>query len=137
MRNRGKSYASNSSVEVYASCNGHAGFGEYTFVVCADEYDPGNPGRLSGPPEDCYPPEPDSVEPVTSEVLCFLGDLSTKSKVSWATMLEAVADEQGFETKSGRRGDRLDQAEDWVLDKLIDECRENYEGYYDDHDCDD
>lgn len=23
---------------------------------------PGDPGRLSGPPEDCYPPEPDDAE---------------------------------------------------------------------------
>ncbi len=26
------------------------------------EYDPGDPGQTSGPPERCYPPEADSVE---------------------------------------------------------------------------
>ena len=31
-------------------------------VLCSGTYYPGSPGRYSGPPEDCYPAEPDELE---------------------------------------------------------------------------
>jgi len=31
------------------------------------EYTPGRPGRLSGPPEDCYPAEPGEVRALSAE----------------------------------------------------------------------
>lgn len=34
----------------------------YTFRLEKYHYSPGNSGRLSGPPEYCYPPEPSELE---------------------------------------------------------------------------
>lgn len=31
-------------------------------IAKVEEYRPGDPGRLTGPPERCYPPEPEEVE---------------------------------------------------------------------------
>ena len=36
-------------------------FGEVEFVMTY-EYTPFRPGRISGPPEDCYPDEPEELE---------------------------------------------------------------------------
>jgi hypothetical protein len=33
-----------------------------TFTVIITSYHPADPGRLSGPPELCYPPEPAEIE---------------------------------------------------------------------------
>jgi hypothetical protein len=47
---------------MYAEISGEGGeLVEYTFEVDVD-VTPGCPGRVSGPPEDCYPPEPAEVE---------------------------------------------------------------------------
>lgn len=35
---------------------------EVVCLVVIDSYTPGDPGRTSGPPEDCWPPEPPEVE---------------------------------------------------------------------------
>ena len=35
-------------------------------ITVEAKYIPGDPGRLSGPPEDCYPPEPPEVEIVSA-----------------------------------------------------------------------
>jgi len=35
-------------------------------------YRPGDPGKISGPPEKCYPPEPDEFE--ASEVVLYYED---------------------------------------------------------------
>jgi hypothetical protein len=46
-----KPYPFCEDVEVYGIC-----------VRVSGTYIPGDPGRLSGPPEKCWPPEPDEVE---------------------------------------------------------------------------
>lgn len=35
---------------------------EINLNVVVTSYCPGDPGRISGPPEDCYPPEPAEIE---------------------------------------------------------------------------
>jgi hypothetical protein len=46
------------------------------YMVTVSYFDPGRPGRLSGPPEDCYPDDPWEIEfepnvEATSEVIEF------------------------------------------------------------------
>jgi len=60
------------------------------------EYDPGDPGRLAGPPDRCYPPEPESVE-VLSVQLNPVGLLDAVSfgladASAYQTILPAVAE---------------------------------------------
>jgi hypothetical protein len=37
---------------------------EVTLECC-----PGSPGRINGDPDDCYPPEPDTTEPIDIKIL--------------------------------------------------------------------
>jgi len=41
-------------------------------VVCEFDFSPGDPGRTYGPPEKCYPPEPDELD--ITEVQNLAGD---------------------------------------------------------------
>lgn len=66
---------------------------EHVWRITGDFY-PGDPGRLSGPPERCYPPEPEDVEitgaklldPTGKQVLCDAIETEL-----WAAMREEVA----------------------------------------------
>lgn len=40
-----------------------------TLVRVTGTFDKGHPGRLSGPPERCYPPEDPSIEIETAEII--------------------------------------------------------------------
>ena len=46
----------------------HLTYKGYDFKVTRYQYTKGSPGRLSGPPEKCYPPEPAEVEDVELEI---------------------------------------------------------------------
>lgn len=43
-------------------------------VIISGTYYPGSPGRYTGPPENCYPAEPDEFEPEEARLTGDLGD---------------------------------------------------------------
>jgi hypothetical protein len=51
-------------------------------IIVEGTYYPGSPGRYTGPPENCYPAEPDEFEPetfrLTGDLDDFLGYLDDK-----------------------------------------------------------
>lgn len=49
-------------------------------------YTPGDPGRLSGPPENCYPPDPAEVD--VTELTCDGTDMSPLLGSEVATEIE-------------------------------------------------
>ena len=70
---------------------------------------PGDPGKLSGPPEDCYPPEGPEFE--WDEVQVFVGE-HTIMKTKSAKALQALLG---------------DAVSDHVLDEAADDAVENWE----------
>lgn len=57
-------------------------------MLASGTYYPGSPGRYSGPPEDCYPAEPDEVE---IEALTVAGTVDIIALVS-DTVMKRCAD---------------------------------------------
>lgn len=65
-------------------------FGEVEFVMTY-EYSPFRPGRYSGPPEDCYPDEPEELEIESIEHLSSIlpdGDLTPILEDNFIELLE-------------------------------------------------
>lgn len=56
---------------------------------------PGREGRLSGPPEDCYPSEPDEIE--FEKLVCIVDDLDGEKKVYDAMFLLYSSDVEDLE----------------------------------------
>lgn len=63
-------YDGNVRVEILDAVTEKGPF-EYGYEIIPTYYTPGNSGRISGPPEDCYPPEPAEFDviPDISEVV--------------------------------------------------------------------
>lgn len=99
-------------------------------------WSPGDPGRLSGPPEDCYPPEPDEVEINDVTILKVTEidedgnetDLVLTEDVAkfWADKFEEeVAEDEDFIELLRNEGAEADEAAyEAAMESRMDEMRE-------------
>lgn len=80
------------------------------------EYEPGEPGRLTGPPEDCYPAEP--------EVIGLLGvhvnghwvaaDLfSDEQQLAWVAAIKRLREEACASAAAAAAEDAIAAAREW------------------------
>lgn len=100
-------------------------------------YYPGDPGRTSGPPEKCYPPEPDELEINTltrnGQDVSFLLDFEPALEcISDLVLATIVPDEDGPEPEDEPWEDPV-QADADVLRSAGMGTDEDY-GYYGDND---
>jgi hypothetical protein len=80
-------------------------------VVVEYDYHKGSPGRLSGPPENCYPPEPAYVEIISVmhgaiDIEPYLHDdimLNIEQEIEDSVTGKAAADEQDYWDSERRR----------------------------------
>jgi len=112
---------------MYAEIPNEAGeLVEYTFEVDVD-VTPGAPGRLSGPPEDCYPPEPAEVE--YGDVCCV--ETGRVFSVDEWELLKCWSTERGYDiTDEDERviemvGDAEEAAYDAACDAAYDEWKDD------------
>jgi len=82
----------------------HFTYKGYDFKVTHYHYTKGSPGKLSGPPENCYPPEPAEIEDIELEIYNQYGnkeyeklpdsmvDFLMEDDMFYEELLEAVED---------------------------------------------
>ena len=94
-------------------------------VLVEYEYEPGDPGRLSGPPEDCYPPEPAQVtvlQVFINGVWCDPEDFIADA------ILERWHEEIEGEIDSAAEGERQDYEDDRAADLAADRYEREIDG---------
>lgn len=94
---------------------------EYEAEILGGTYTPGDPGRISGPPEYCYPPEPPEVEWETLEVTLHDEDGNVLGVID-PTVTTTFDEHLGYET-----GDALWDA----IATALEEFHNDYDGYDD------
>jgi hypothetical protein len=77
-------------------------------------YLPGDPGRLSGPPEDCYPPEPAEVDIRSVFIRTMPEGVWTEATTLLAQML--ADDEQFLEFLESEAAEQLQPDPDYLRD---------------------
>lgn len=85
--------------------------GDDTTVYVSYDYEPGSPGKLSGPPEDCYPDEPEelsisSVELGGVDITKFIGE------EDFATLHARVLEEIHYRQEQTKTDFAIDRMED-------------------------
>jgi len=76
-------------------------------------YSPGSPGRLSGPPERCYPPEPPEVE-VAIAKRTDTGVVVPPGWLDYDAMEQAICDEIAGEKEYDAEMRAEAQREQWL-----------------------
>lgn len=92
---------------------------EHTYEITVDFY-PGSPGKLSGPPENCYPPEDPEFDLISVK----------DEKGHTLTDAEVEALKIDDETLEAAVLDHLQGLEDDAIDRKIDEAVERRHGVY-------
>jgi hypothetical protein len=115
---------------------GDDNFLEYEYKLDVD-WEPFVPGRLSGPPEDCYPDEGGGADVIEDDVE---RRLASDSKAKWETVsfsifLEGYAESEELEDDppEKKRGKcKMEKAKDRIDCLAADMCNEAAAGAYED-----
>lgn len=110
---------------------------EFEYEVEADSYEPYVPGKISGPPENCYPPEGGYASADTGSVRRRRTDQkdATWDRVPFSVFLEGLALSQDFRDDPKDRPygkTSLQKAEAFVDAELFEACEDDRQARYED-----